>query len=196
MPNDHANVDPLDLWSLLAEESNGNAPSNASGSQREEHTSLRQASPNVGGEEGSAPEQTARVTSASSEALPWQVERGDWREALRVLQDALARSPLTGSEGETAQCSGIAPEEVADAMREVLPEIAWRVLALLDQIPARGAIRLTPLRPLVAQEGTCDLCGDALADPHHFPPRCERCGLAARLALGYLSLTELLCSGR
>lgn len=194
MSNDHSHVDPLDLWSLLAEESNGNAPANASGSQREEHTSLRQDTPIVGGEEGSAPGHTARRTEASSEAR--QVDGGDWRAALRVLQDALASSPLRGSEGETAERSDIAPEQVADAIREVLPEIAWRVLALLDQIPARGAIRLTQLRPLVAQEGTCDLCGDALADPQHFPPRCERCGLAARLALGYLPLLELLCSGR
>ena len=76
-----------------------------------------------------------------------------------------------------------------------LRELRRFVLALLDQIPERGAIRLTTLRPTVVQDGMCDLCGDALADPQHSPPRCERCGTAARLALGYLSLFDLLCPG-
>jgi len=108
------------------------------------------------------------------------------------LQDAL--SAISESEGKQDAPHDIAPDLVAPPMRERLPEITWRVLALLGQIPRRGAILLTPLRPSVVKEGACHLCGEMLADPHHFPPRCELCGLATQLALGHLSLADLLCT--
>jgi len=195
MSNDHSNVEPLDLWSLLPEVGNGKLPSPATGSPREEQSPLSRDPQALGRQDVSAPAQTARGTEARSSAERWQNGAGDWREALRVLQDALLRSPLSRNGGEDEEAASIAPEQVVGAMRQVLPEITWRVLALLDQIPERGAILLTPLRPTVDQDGACHLCGDALADPQHFPPRCERCGLAARLALGYLSLSDLLCPG-
>jgi hypothetical protein len=193
MANDRSNDEPLDLWSLLPEESNGKAP--ATGSPGAEQSSLTTDPQALERVAMPPPAQAAGGTEASRSAEPWQDGVGDWREALRVLQDALPRSTLARNGGEDAETASIAPEQVTDAMRQALPEITWRVLALLEQVPERGAILLTPLRGTVTHIGKCDLCGETLIDPRHFPPICERCGIASRLALGYLSLADLLCPG-
>lgn len=185
MSNNSTPADGLDLWSLLPAEGDGSPPPAAGDAL---HNGPGPP-PHNAGPVGVEDDHHAHTPAATS---PHE-GTGDWQGALHALCDALARSPLGA--GDEDALRSLSAERIADRQRDLLPEIAWRVLALLDQIPERGAIRLTALRSFKEQEGTCDLCGDALADPQHFPPRCERCGIAARLALGYLSLLDLLSSG-
>jgi hypothetical protein len=190
MSNDNAHLKAPDLWSLLPGSGESSPP--VTGEPREENAHQGRDPPVGGGEDRTAPPQAGTRAEARHPAADWPQDwAGDWRAALQGLQDALGSTATEGEEAPPA----IAPEQVTAPMRDRLPEITWRVLALLDQIPERGAIRLTALREVVGKAGTCDLCGDALKDPQHFPPRCELCVLAARLALGYLSLPDLLCAG-
>ncbi len=78
-------------------------------------------------------------------------------------------------------------------LRQAIGEVFWRAKALRAQIKPRGAILFVPLRPVSSQAaGTCDLCGDPL--PAGGSARCAACVIAARLALGYLSLEEWVSS--
>ena len=185
MSNNFTPADGLDLWSLLPAERE-RSPSPAAGDEL--HKGPGPPHSDVGPANGDADTQ-AHPRSATG-PHDWT---GDWQGALSALQGALARSPLSAGDEEALRRPPA--ERIADRQRDLLPEIAWRVLALLDQIPERGAIRLRALRSFDEEEGNCDLCGESLADPRHFPPRCELCGIAARLALGYLTLSDLLGAG-
>lgn len=58
------------------------------------------------------------------------------------------------------------------------PEVAWRVVAMRPQVPAKGPVLLLMARPgITMAPGQCTSCGDALEQGNRF--RCELCVWAA-----------------
>jgi hypothetical protein len=93
---------------------------------------------------------------------------------------------LEALSGDALDTNDNMPRQVPGMANEPQVEIAWRVAAFRNVIPAQGPIWPPRIRDtaLCDTPGHCSLCGDALStDPAPHFPRCQPCVRALWLAL-------------
>src|ERR1051325_5948136 len=113
-------------------------------------------------------------------------------DLIRTLEERGVRLEAQDDRLRYYPASAVSPElresliehkaEVIALLKTGDEEIAWRVAAMLGQIPDKGPIPFLVAREAVQpQAGCCLSCGEVLAADDRY--RCTPCGRAANLAL-------------